>query len=104
MAAKKFAPLKAFVLRRSPMRLAMHGNLRDRIIEHVVEDWPIGCPQDRLEEVIRARMSVRLRERYGSVIAMFILSALANVVIRLILDWWFSSPQNRTLMAEWTKG
>lgn len=101
MAATKFGPLKAFVLRRAPMRLALHGSLRDRLVEQVVENWPVGCPPDRLEEVIRARMTVRLREQYGSVVAVFILSALANVIIRLILDWWFSAPENRTLMAEW---
>lgn len=101
MAATKFGPLKAFVLRRAPMRLALHGSLRDSLVEQIVEEWPVGCQPDRIEEVVRARMSVRLRERYGSVVAVFILSALANVLIRIILEWWFSAPENRTLMAEW---
>lgn len=102
MAAQKLGPLKAFVLRRAPMRLALHGSLRDQLVEQIVDDWPVGCPPDRMEEVIRAKMSIRLRERYGSVVAFFILSAIANIVIRLILDWWLSAPENRTLMAEWS--
>jgi len=103
MAATKFSPLKAWVLRRAPMRVSLHGALRDRLVEHIVEDWPAGCPPDRIEEVVRARMAVRLREQYGSVIAVFILSALANILIRLVVEWWFAHEANRVLMAEWSR-
>jgi hypothetical protein len=100
-AAIKYGPLKAYILRKGPMRLALHGGLRDRLIEQIVSDWPVGCPPEKLEEVIRARVSLRLRERYGSVVAVLLLSALANIVIRLVLDWWFSSESNRVVMAGW---
>lgn len=103
MAASKFAPLKAFVLRRAPMRVSLHGPLRDRLVEQIVEDWPVGCPPDRLEEVVSARMQVRLREQYGSVIAIFIISTIANILIRLVIEWWFSHHANRLLMAEWAE-
>lgn len=104
MAATKFAPLKAWILRRAPMRVSLHGALRDRLVEQIVEDWPTGCPPDRIEEVAQARMQVRLRDRYGSVIAVFVISALANILIRLVVEWWFSHQANRVLMAEWSSG
>lgn len=104
MAAEKLGPLKSYVLRRAPVRLSMHGRLRDSLVEMVVEEWPVGCRPDRIEEVLKARVAVRLRERYGSVIAIFIVSALANVIVKLIIEWWFSRAENRTLMAEWIGG
>ena len=103
MAAEKLSTLKAYVLRRAPVRLSMHGRLRDSLVEMVVEEWPVGCQPDRIEEVIKARVAVRLREQYGSVIAIFVISALANVIIKIIVEWWFSRAENRTLMAEWIK-
>jgi len=103
MAAEKYAPLKAYVLRKGPMRLALHGTLRDALIEQIVEEWPSGCLPDRLEEVLRARIAVRLRSKYGSVLAVFLLSALANVLIRLVIEWWFSKDANRALMSGWSQ-
>jgi hypothetical protein len=85
------------------MRLALHGPLRDRLVEQIVEEWPVGCQVDRIEEVLQARMSVRLRERYGSVVAVFLLSALANLIIRLVIDWWLENEAHRVLMAGWSQ-
>lgn len=101
MAATKYGPLRGFVLRRCPMRVALHGYLRDRLLDHIVQDWPLGCDPSRIEEVVRARMTVRLRERYGSVLAVFLLSTVANLIIRLVIEWWFAHEQNRVLMAGW---
>ncbi len=101
MAAEKYGPLKGHILRRAPMRLALHGPLRDRLVEMVVEEWPTGCEPGRLEEVLRARVSVRLRQKYGSVMAIILLSALANLVIRLIVEWWFSADVHRVMIADW---
>lgn len=103
MGAEKYAPLKAFVLRKGPMRLALHGPLRDRLVEQIVEEWPVNCPPDRIEEVLRARMSVRLRGQYGSVIAVVLLSALANLIIRLVIEWWFARESHQVLMAGWAR-
>jgi hypothetical protein len=100
-ATPRYGPLKSFVLRKGSMRLALHGFLRDRLIEQIVQDWPVGCPPNRLEEVVRARMTVRLREKYGSVLAVFLLSTIANLVIRLVIEWWFASEANRVVMAGW---
>jgi hypothetical protein len=101
MAEAKYAPLKAFILRRGPMRLTLHATLRDRLVDQIVEDWPIGCPPDRLEEVILARLSVRLRERHGSIVALFLIGLLAQVIVRLILEWWFEKNSHRILLTGW---
>ena len=103
MGTEKYAPLKAYVLRRGSMRLALHGPLRDRLVEQVVEEWPVGCPPDRIEEVLRARMSVRLRGQHGSVIAVVLLSTLANLIIRLVVEWWFSRESHQVLLYGWAR-
>ena len=97
-----YRPLKAYIAKRGGMRLAMHGPLRDRIVEMIVEEWPAGCPADRLEEVVKARVSVRLRKKYGSVVAMFLLSMLAQAIIKLVIEWWFARESHRVLLVGWS--
>jgi hypothetical protein len=48
-------------------------------------------------------MAVRLRERYGSVVAVFLLSALANLIIRLVIDWWLENEAHRVMLAGWAQ-
>jgi hypothetical protein len=96
-----YRPLKSFVAKRGGLRLGMHGALRDRIVEMVVEDWPVGCPADRLEEVVRARVSVRVRQKYGSIVAMFLLSIAINAIVKIIIEWWFAREAHRVLMVGW---
>jgi hypothetical protein len=98
-----YRPLKAFVASRSNSRLRLHGSLRDRMIEAIVEEWPVGCPPDRVEEVVTARMKIRLREQYGSVVAMFLLSILVNALVKLIIEWWFDRESHRVLMVGWAE-
>ena len=97
-----YRPLKAFIAKRGGVRLAMHGPLRDSIVEMIVEEWPAGCPSDRLEEVVKARVSVRLRKKYGSVVAMFLLSMLAQAIIKLVIEWWFARESHRVLLVGWS--
>jgi len=75
--------------------------MRDRMIEAIVEEWPVGCPPDRVEEVVTARMKIRLREQYGSIVAMFLLSILVNALVKLIVEWWFDRESHRVLMVGW---
>jgi hypothetical protein len=98
-----YRPLKDFVARRGGFRLAMHGGLRDAVVEHIVADWPNDCPIEHVEEVVRARIRLKVRERYGSVLGMIVLSAFINVIVRLIIEWWFSKTSHRVLMAGWAK-
>lgn len=103
MSDATFRPLKSYVARRGGLRLSVHGPMRDRLVEEIVACWPEDCPADRLEEVIRARLSIRLKKRYGSVIAMFLLSALASALIRLAIDWWLERRSHRDLMEGWAR-
>ena len=98
-----YRPLKEFVARRGGFRLAMHGGLRDSIVEQIVADWPTGCPIEQVEEVVRARIRLKARKRYGSVLGMIVLSAFINVIVRLVMEWWFERNSHRVLMAGWAK-
>lgn len=96
-----YRPLKSFVAARGGARLRMHAPSRDKLIDMVVEEWPIGCPPDRIEEVVIARMTIRLRERYGSVIATFLVGVLVNAIVRLVIEWWLDRESHRVLMHGW---
>jgi hypothetical protein len=98
-----YRPLKDFVARRGGFRLSMHGGLRDSIVEQIIADWPTDCPLEQVEEVVRARIRLRARQKYGSVLGMIVLSAFINVVVRLVVEWWFERNSHRVLMAGWAK-
>ena len=101
MADAQYQSLKTYITRKSTMRLVMHARLRDRLTEIIVEEWPIGCDREHLEEVVRARVSRRVRERYGSIIAMFLIGVLVNALVRIVIDWWFAREAHRVLMVGW---
>lgn len=96
-------PLKDFVRHRGGTRLALHGGLRDRLVEMAVEEFPgADCPLDRVEEVLRARMNIRIRREHGSVVAMILIGVLVNVIVRLVTEWWFQKRSHRVLMEGWS--
>ena len=95
-------PLKDYVARKGGARLAMHGGVRDRLVEMAVEEFPLDAPVDMKEEVLRARLRVRVRKEYGSVVAMILIGVLVNVITRLVLEWWFNRNSHRVLMEGWT--
>ena len=99
----RYRPLKDYVARRGGLRISLHGGLRDQIVEAIVSDWPEDCPVEMVEEVVRARVSRRVRKRYGSVIAMLLLSAFINMIVKLALEWWFERRSHRVLMEGWRK-
>ena len=96
-----YRPLKDYVRRRGGLRLGMHGDLRDRIVDEIVADWPTDCPVEHVEEVVRARIGVKVKKKYGSIVAMLLLSALVNVIVRLVMDWWLDKNSHRVLMRGW---
>lgn len=98
-----YRPLKDYVARRGGLRLAMHGGLRDQVVEQIVADWPTDCPIERVEEVVAARIRLKVRKRYGSVLGMIVLSAFINLIVRLVVEWWFSRNSHRVLMAGWSQ-
>jgi hypothetical protein len=96
-----YEPLKSRVRQRGGMRLAMHPSLREQLVEAAIVEWPVGCDADKIEEVLRARLMLRARKKYGSVIAVILLSAFINALVRIIIDWWMERDSHRVLMTGW---
>lgn len=99
----QYRALKSFAAKRGGYRMAIHGAMRDRVVEMIVEEWPVGCHPDKIEEVLRARLSIKIKERYGSILAMFLVGVLVNVLVRIALEWWLSRESHRVLMAGWNQ-
>lgn len=97
----EYNPLKSFVAKRGGLRLAAHGSLRDRIVEMCVEEFPVTAERDRALEVLQARVRLRIKKEYGSVVAMILISVLANLIARLVWEWWMARDSHRVLMAGW---
>jgi hypothetical protein len=96
-----YTPLKSYISKRGGLRLSAHSRLRDRLVEMAVEEWPTSCDSDRLVEVLKARMAIRVRKEYGSVLAMFLIGVLVNAIAKLVVEWWFSRDSHRVLMLGW---
>jgi hypothetical protein len=92
-------PLKSWVSKRGGIRLASHSKLRDQLVDWAIESWPAG--DDRLEETLKARLAIRTKEKYGSVLAAFLIPVFVNVIVHLIVKWWESRRENRLLMEQW---
>ena len=98
----QYRPLKDFVSRKGGARLAMHGGIRDRLVDMAVEEFPLDAPLDHKEEVLRARMRIRVRKEYNSALAMILIGVLVNVITKLVLEWWFSRSSHRVLLEGWS--
>jgi hypothetical protein len=96
-----YASLKEFVSRRGGTRLYMHGKLVDSLVDIAVREFPADAPEDRMAEVLAARMKIRAREKYGSIIAMLLVGILINVISKLIVEWWNNRKSHRVLMQGW---
>jgi len=97
----RYRPLKDFVARKGGAKLAMHGGVRERLVDMAVEEFPTNAPADKKEEVLRARMRIRVRQEYGSVVAMLLIGLIVNVITRLVVEWWFAKSGHRVLMEGW---
>jgi hypothetical protein len=96
-----YRPLKAYVAQNGGLRLSVRPDLRDRLVEWAVLEFPVDAPPEHVEEVLRARLAIRIRERHGSVIASLLIGVLLNLLVKLIIDWWFSRRSHRVLMEGW---
>ena len=96
-----YATLKEFVSRRGGTRLYMHGKLVNSLVDIAVSEFPTDAPDDRMAEVLAARMRVKAREKYGSIIAMLLVGVLINVISKLIIEWWNNRKSHRVLMQGW---
>ena len=99
----RYRPLKSYVAQRCGLRFAAHGGLRDSLVELAVDEWPEDCDLAHLEEVLRARLAIRCRQRYGSVVAMFLISIFINAIVRLAIEWWLDRDSNRALLTTWKR-
>lgn len=98
-----YETLKATVKGQGGLRFAAHGRLRDRLVDACVEEWPVDCPPDKIEVVLRARMHIRCREQYGSIILSLLLYALVDFVVKAVVAWWFDKRSHRVLMEGWAR-
>lgn len=101
MAAEKYKPLKEFVATSSGARLAPHSGVRDRLVEMAVEEYPLDAPDDKALDVLKARMRIRIKQEYGSIIAMILISVVANLVARAIWEWIKKRRSHRELISCW---
>lgn len=97
----KYESLKTYVSRAGGIRLATHPALRDRLVEWAVEEFPADAPPDRMAEVLSARLRLRARDQYGSVIAAILISVLAQLIVKAIIEWWKRRQAHQVLMLGW---
>jgi hypothetical protein len=98
-----YKPLKSYVSKRGGIGMAAHSRLRDRLVDMAVEEWPADCEPNMIHDVLKARMRIRVRKEYGSVLAMFIIGVLVNAIAKIVVEWWFSRDSHRVLMAGWNQ-
>lgn len=97
-----YEPLKKYVRREGGMRLSMHGPVRDKLVEWAVEEFPADAPDEKLAEVLTARLRVRARQKYGSILLAIALGVLIQLVVNAIVRWIESRRSNRAAIAEWS--
>jgi hypothetical protein len=98
-----YRPLRAYIAKNADPRLSWHARVRDCVIEGIVASWPISCPPQQIEDVLTARLRVRLRKTHGGVGSAFVMSVAGTPCIRLAIEWWFSKEAHRVLMDGWAK-
>lgn len=99
---ERHSPLKSFVRKQGGVRLGSHARFRDQVVDWAVESWPDDTDPARIEQTLRARLAIKTREKYGSVLAAFLIPVLVNVIVHLIVKWWESRRENRLLMDYWS--
>jgi hypothetical protein len=101
MAAEKYRSLKDFVESRCGARGGFHRGIRNRLTEIAVEEFPSDAADDKCLEVLEARMRVRIRQEYGSIVAMLLISVIANLIARAVWEWWKKNRSHRVTMSGW---
>lgn len=101
MPDERYRPLKRFIAAHGGVRMGMHQSLRDQIVDLSVAEFPFDAADDKKAEVLAARVKLRAREQYGSVIAMILIGVLVNLITKIIVEWWKRNHTNQTLMRGW---
>jgi hypothetical protein len=66
-----------------------------------VEEFPLDAPDDQKEEVLAARLLVRGREKYGSIILSILLGVMVQLIVHWIVEWWKKHHSHQVLMEGW---
>jgi len=75
--------------------------MRDQLIEWAVEEFPLDGQPERMAEVLTARLRLRAKEKYGSVIAAILISVLAQLIVKAVIAWWRKNHSHQVLMRGW---
>lgn len=97
----RYEPLKKFVMRSGGVRLSAHPSLRDQLVDWAVEEFPVDAEPERVAEVLAARLRIRAREQYGSVLASILIWVLVQLIVKAVVSWWNKNHSHRVLMAGW---
>ena len=96
-----YEPLKRYVSRAAGIRLSSHPALRDKLVEWAVEEFPVDAPPEKMAEVLTARLRIRARDKYDSVIASILLGVLIQLIVKAIVAWWKKNNTHKLLMRGW---
>lgn len=99
--AEKYKPLKDYVAKRGGARLGFHPRLRDNLVELAVEDFPIDADDVHGADVLAARLRLKAREKYGSIMLMLLISVLSNLIARYVWEWWKKRHSHQVLIRGW---
>lgn len=99
----RYGQLRERVRRRGGMRVSMFPDLRDRIVDICVAQWPRDYPNNELQSELERRVSAELKtdSKYGSVILTIIMMAVVSKAVSLIIEWVLERLENRTAMEAW---
>lgn len=99
----QYQTLKDYVRIVGGPRVFAAGGLRDQIVDWCVADWPEGVAPERRREVLRARISQRVRQRYSGVLATMIIWCIVERVIGLVIEWFLHHRDHRRQMVIWCR-
>ena len=97
----RYQELREYIVKHGDIRVSTHRGLRDKIINWIVEDWPVGSREDELAGILMQSMAIRLREKYNSVILTFLLYVVVSQLVKLAIDWFLERLENRQLMMQY---
>lgn len=97
----KYRPLKDFVAKHGGLRLSMHPRLREQLVDMAVEEFPFDASDAAAVEVLTARLTVRARKQYGSILVLVFITAAGAIVAKLIWEWLRKRHAHRVLLMGW---
>ena len=96
-----YAALKRHVERAGGIRLAMHGGLRDQMVDLAVFWFPVDCDPAWMEEVLEARLALAVRARRPGWSGILLVALIARPVCRIVTEWYLEKSSHQTLMRGW---